>query len=147
MTVGALEVVPQTYWTTPVSEEDLSRVLVGGCAEDAPCPGFVVLEGDAVAADAAEPVLDDGIACPGGEGLTPTEATVVEEADVTVAHGQARLTVFDVTCVGDVASEAVSVQQRQWVADGPDGTVVVVDRWGLDGLDRALAESAWTNAT
>ncbi|WP_084078932.1 hypothetical protein [Demequina sp. NBRC 110057] len=145
MTVASMTLEPEAYWVAPVVDGDATRVSVGGCADGAPCPGFVVLTGDSAGEGAEDAVLDDGVACPGDEAGIPIDATLTETAQVTVAHAEARLLVFDVTCAAQDGSESV-VQQRQWVASGAGGTTVIVDRWGLDGLDRALAEATWSGA-
>ncbi|MFV0634206.1 hypothetical protein [Demequina sp.] len=147
MAVGPLDVVPETYWAAPTSDGDITTVAVGGCPEGQACPGFVVLSGDALPTDTGAAVLDDGIACPGGDGLTPAAATPVETTDATIARERASLTIFEVSCVDAEGAEQLVVEQRQWVSDSAEGAVVVVDRWALDGLDRALAEASWNSPT
>lgn len=141
MIAAGLEVVPESYWTAPLTEGDLTRVRVGGCGDDTACPTFTALTGEAVPAGPTAPILEDGVACP--DGATPTAATEPVTTDATVARERAQLTVFQVTCT-DASGEVTStVEQRQWRAEGPAGPVVVVDRWSFDGLPRALAEATW----
>lgn len=148
MEVGPLALVPESYWTPPQTVEDAATVRVAGCEEALPCPGFVVLTGQAIPSDPNAAVLDDGVLCPGaasqeGGTLTPVGAALVETATVSVARSEATLTLFDVECATAEGDMSLNVQQRQWRAEGPAGEVLIVDRWTLDGLSKSLAEANW----
>lgn len=140
MQAGPIAITPEDYWTAPVTDGEVTTVRVGGCSDQAACPAFTVLAPGVAPSDPLTAVVDDGVACPGGQ--TPSSATLTTHTPSTLAHGEATLAVFDVVCAGTDNSET-TLTQRQWHAEGPMGPIVVVDRWMLDGLPRALAEASW----
>ncbi|MCB7136305.1 hypothetical protein [Cellulosimicrobium marinum] len=146
--VGPLDLPAADYWSVIQPADGVTQVRAGGCPEDAACPSFEILLGGALdGVDPAAAYVPDGATCPGPEGLVARAGESTEESEVEVGGSPATLTRWTVSCVDDAGTEVRTVEQLQWfVADGPSGDVLVVDRWAFEGLESRLAAGAWAPA-
>ncbi|PJJ70284.1 hypothetical protein CLV28_2115 [Sediminihabitans luteus] len=146
--VGSLDVFAADYWTVLKGSEGVTTVRAGGCEADAPCASFDILEGAALeGVDPAAAYLPDDAVCPGTEGFPVGEATKGKETEVEVGGKPATLTVYSVDCVVSDGAPERTVSQNQWyVPEGPNGPVLVVDRWSFEGLKDRLATAEWSGA-
>ncbi|WP_062209013.1 hypothetical protein [Demequina oxidasica] len=142
MPVGPLAIPAADFWAQGEDTDTVAVVTAGGCEAGVNCPAFAVVTGPgAQAADQA--ILDDGIGCPGGEGLTPVSATLAAAEPATVAGGTGTVQVFDVECADADGAGTITVQQSQWSADSVNGAVTVVDRWSFAELGDRVAGAQW----
>ncbi len=143
--VGPLSLFAADYWSVIQPGEGLTAVRAGGCPEGQNCPTFEILDGAAlegVNPDAA--YLPDDAVCPGNDALDATAGALVESSEVEVGGESAVLSRFSVACVDDAGEEVRTTEQLQWyVADGPSGAALVVDRWAFEGLESRLAAATW----
>ncbi|MBD5786166.1 hypothetical protein IF650_08245 [Cellulosimicrobium terreum] len=146
--VGPLALPVAEYWSVLQPSDGLTAVMAGGCPQDTPCPGFEIRTG--VALDDVDPAaafVPDDATCPGTDALRATVVGDGAPAEAEVAGTDATLTRWTLSCVDDAGEEVRTVEQLQWyVADAPEGPVLVVDRWAFEGLGSRLAAGEWSVA-
>lgn len=143
--VGPLSVNAADYWSVLQPSDGVTVVRAGGCPEDASCPSFEVLSGEAAAGvDPAQAYLPEGATCPGPDAPTPQGAIEVSREPVEIDGSTGELTRYRLSCVDASGTEMFSAEQLQWyVPESPAGAVVVVDRWAFEGLESRLTAATW----
>ncbi|WP_061963889.1 hypothetical protein [Demequina aurantiaca] len=142
MPVGPLAIPAADFWAPGEDTGSIAVVTAGGCEDGTNCPAFAVVSGaGAHATDQA--ILDDGIGCPGGEGMMPVSATPASAQATPVAGSTGTVQVFDVTCADADGAGAIAIQQRQWSVGGAEGLVTIVDRWSFAELGDRVAGAQW----
>jgi hypothetical protein len=146
MVAGPLALPAAEYWVQGESTDTLATVHVGGCDVASPCPAFAIVSGVNAAENGSdEAYLDDGIGCPGRDGLEVVSGTLTSTEPAVVAGAGATLWTFGITCV-DSAGTELARTQKQWSVESPDGRVVIVDRRAFEGLGARLAGGQWLGA-